>query len=139
MPTSKNLYDPKNIIQKLIRRYIHFRYSIYSRVILVIGLLSVFLLISYQIIFRTVNESYIKTAIYQNGNNIGSIVEGALYHSMLENNKMELQNTLDIIDELSGIDGVLLYDNHDNLAYSSHLGKSKGHIQPNCKVWKGTS
>ena len=133
MPTSKNLYDPKNIIQKLIRRYIHFRYSIYSRVILVIGLLSVFLLISYQIIFRTVNESYIKTAIYQNGNNIGSIVEGALYHSMLENNKMELQNTLDIIDELSGIDGVLLYDNQDNLAYSSHLGKSKGHIQPNCK------
>ena len=98
-----------------------------------IGLLSVFLLISYQIIFRTVNESYIKTAIYQNGNNIGSIVEGALYHSMLENNKMELQNTLDIIDNLSGIDGVLLYDNQDNLAYSSLSDKSKEHIQPNCK------
>lgn len=100
---------------------------------MVIGLLSVLLLISYQIIFRTVNESYVKTVLYQNGNNIGSIVEGALYHSMLENNKTELQNTLDIIDDLSGIDGVLLYDNQDNLAYSSLSDRSREHIQPNCK------
>jgi len=133
MPAWKKSYDPMNIIHRTLQRYIHFRYSIYSRVILVIGILSVFLLISYQIIFRTVNETYVKTAIYQNGNNIGSIVEGALYHSMLENNKMELQNTLDIIDDLSGIDGVLLYDNKDNLAYSSLTNQSEEHIQPNCK------
>ena len=121
------------IVRNLIRRYFQFRNSIFSRVLLVIGLLSVFLLISYQIIFRTVNESYIKTAIYQNGNNIGSLVEGALYHSMLANDKMELQNTLDVINKLSGIDGVIMYDRDDNLAYSSLSSQDEIHIQPDCK------
>jgi len=133
MAVLRKSYNLRRFIRRWINRYLQFQYSIYSRVILVIGLLSVFLLISYQIIFRTVNEVYIKTAIYQNGNNIGSIVEGALYHSMLENNKMELQNTLDIINTLPGIDGVSMYDNKDDLAYSSFTDISAGHIQPNCK------
>ena len=126
--------DHQNLGGAIIRQYLQFRNSIYSRVILVIGVLSVFLLVSYQIIFHKVNDVYIKTVIYQNGNNIGSIVEGALYHSMLENNKKELQNTLDIINTMAGIDGVSMYDNQDDLAYSSFSNDTSGHISPYCKA-----
>lgn len=115
------------------KKYIRFRSSIYSRVVLVIGLLSIFLLVSYNIIFRSVNEGYINTVIHQNGSNIGSIVEGALYHSMLENNRSALQNTLDVINTMPGIDDVNMYDNMDNLAYSSFSENKEGHIDPNCK------
>ncbi len=115
------------------KKYIRFRSSIYSRVVLVIGLLSIFLLVSYNIIFRSVNEGYINTVIHQNGSNIGSIVEGALYHSMLENNRSALQNTLDVINTMPGIDDVNMYDNQDNLAYSSFSENKEGHIDPNCK------
>ncbi|MCK5821125.1 MAG: hypothetical protein KAH17_04535 [Bacteroidales bacterium] len=121
------------MVRILIRRFIEFQSSIYSRAVMVIGVLSIFLLVSYQIIFRTVNDVHIKTVIYQNGNNIGSIVEGALYHSMLENNKKELQNTLDNINTLAGIDDVSMYDSDDNLAYSSFSYDTSGHINPNCK------
>jgi len=119
--------------RRLVRNYIRFQSSIYSRVVLVIGVLSVFLLISYNFLFNTVNKVYIDTVIYQNGNNIGSIVEGALYHSMLENNRSALQNTLDVINTMPGIDDVNMYDNEDNLAYSSFSEDSGGHINPNCK------
>jgi two-component system NtrC family sensor kinase len=115
------------------KKYIQFRSSIYSRVVLVIAILSIFLLISNNLIFRSVNEGYINTVIHTNGSNIGSIVEGALYHSMLENNRNELQNTLDIINTMPGIDDVNMYDNDDNLAYSSFSENREGHIDPNCK------
>ncbi len=115
------------------KRYLKFRSSIYSRVVLVIGLMSIFLLISSNIIFRSVNDGYINTVIHQNGSNIGSIVEGALYHSMLENNRSALQNTLDVINTMPGIDDVNMYDNQDNLAYSSFSENKEGHIDPNCK------
>ncbi|MFA6128613.1 MAG: ATP-binding protein [Bacteroidales bacterium] len=115
------------------RRYLKFRSSIYSRVVLVIAILSVFLLVSNNLIFRSVNDGYINTVIHQNGSNIGSIVEGALYHSMLENNRSALQNTLDVINTMPGIDDVNMYDNEDNLAYSSFSEGKEGHIDPNCK------
>jgi two-component system NtrC family sensor kinase len=115
------------------KRYLKFRSSIYSRVVLVIGIMSIFLLISSNVIFRSVNDSYINTVIHQNGSNIGSIVEGALYHSMLENNRSALQNTLDVINTMPGIDDVNMYDNQDNLAYSSFSENKEGHIDPNCK------
>jgi two-component system, NtrC family, sensor kinase len=114
------------------KKYLKFRSSIYSRVVLVIGLLSLFLLVSNNVIFRSVNEGYIKTVIHQNGSNIGSIVEGALYHSMLENNRSALQNTLDVINTMPGIDDVNMYDDQDNLAYSSFSEDQEGHIDPNC-------
>jgi len=117
----------------LIRRYVKFQSSIYSRAVMIIGILSVFLLVSYQIIFRTVNDVYVKTVIYQNGENIGSIVEGALYNSMLENNKKELYNTLDIINTMPGIDDASMYDSEDNLTYASFSDDTIGHINPNCK------
>ncbi|MCX6223700.1 MAG: HAMP domain-containing protein, partial [Bacteroidia bacterium] len=95
--------------------------------------MSIFLLVSNNLIFRSVNDGYINTVIHQNGSNIGSIVEGALYHSMLENNRSALQNTLDVINTMPGIDDVNMYDNQDNLAYSSFSENKVGHIDPNCK------
>ena len=127
----------KKIIGPLLNRYLWFKSSIYSRVVFVIALLSVFLLVSYSVIFQTVKDVYIRTVIQQNGNNIGSIVEGALYHSMLENDKTSLQNTLDIINTMPGIDDASMYDQDDNLAYASFSAESEGHINPNCKECHG--
>lgn len=133
VPKRSRLSRIRLFARLLSRQYIQFRRSLYSRVLLIIGILSVLLLVSYQVIFRTVNEVYINTTIYQNGNNIGSIVEGALYHSMLENNKQQLQNTLDVINTMPGIDDVSMYDHRGNLAYASFTEETEGHINPNCR------
>lgn len=118
----------------IISNYVKFRSSIYGRVVIVITALSIILFVSFNIIFRKVNEQYLNTVIRQSGNNIGSIVEGALYQSMLENNKTTLRNTLDIINTLPGIDEVNMYDSNDNLVYSSFTEESKNqHSDPNCK------
>ena len=118
----------------IFNNYVKFRSSIYGRVVLIISLLSVFLFVSFSIIFRSVNENYLNTIIRQSGNNIGSIVEGALYRSMLENDKSALRNTLDIINTLPGIDEVNMYDNDENLVYSSFATDSNtSHSDPNCK------
>jgi len=94
--------------------------------------MSIFLFVSFGIIFTSVHEQYLNTAMRQNGNNIGSIVEGALYYSMLENDKSELQNTLDIINTMAGIDDVNMYDNHDSLVYSSFSNNTLTHSNPDC-------
>jgi two-component system NtrC family sensor kinase len=71
--------------------------------------------------------------ILQSGNNVGSLVEGALYHSMLENDKGALQNTLDVIHTLPGIEDVSMYDYNDSLVYSSFPPDSTGNFNANCK------
>jgi two-component system NtrC family sensor kinase len=102
-------------------------------VVFVILVSSVFLFVSFSIIFRSVNEEYLNTVIRQNGNNIGTIVGGSLYHSMLENDKSTLQNTLDIINTMPGIDEVNMYDNKDNLVYTSiPSDTNNSHSNPNC-------
>ena len=117
----------------IIKNYVKIRSSIYGRVILIISILSFFLFVSFNVIFKSVNEQYLNTVIRQSGDNIGSIVEGALYHSMLENNKSALQNTLDIINTLPGIDEVNMYDSSDSLVYSSFTRESEeGHSDPKC-------
>ena len=117
----------------IIKNYVKIRSSIYGRVILIISFLSIFLFLAFSLIFKSVNEQYLNTVIQQNGNNIGSIVEGALYHSMLENDKSALQNTLDIINTLPGIDEVNMYNSKDSLVYSSFVsGTDSGHSDPNC-------
>ncbi|NOY38037.1 MAG: hypothetical protein GXO83_10755 [Chlorobi bacterium] len=73
------------------------------------------------------------TVIKQNGNNIGSIVEGALYYSMLENDKKALQNTLGIINKLPGIEDVTMYDNQDNPVVLSYSYDTLRHNNPDCK------
>ncbi len=127
----KNTNTTGNVILK---NYVKFRSSIYGRVVLIITYLSVFLFVSFTLIFRSVNDHYLNTLIRQNGNNIGSIVEGALYHSMLENDKSSLRNTLDVINTLPGIDEVNMYDSDEDLVYSSFASETdRKHSDPNCK------
>jgi len=116
----------------LLSGYFKFRSSIYSRVVYIITILSFFLFVSFGIIFRSVNEQYLNTIIRQNGNNVGSMVEGALYYSMLENDKSALQRTLDVINTMAGIDDVNMYDSRDSLVYSSFSSDTVLHSNPNC-------
>jgi len=51
---------------------------------------------------------------------------------MLENNKSTLQGTLDIINTMSGIDDVNMYDARDSLVYSSFSSDTAAHSNPNC-------
>ena len=52
---------------------------------------------------------------------------------MLENDKSTLQNTLDIINTMPGIDEVNMYDSQDNLVYSSiPSDTTNNHSNPNC-------
>jgi two-component system NtrC family sensor kinase len=123
----------KSIGSKFIGRYVKFGRSIYGRVVLIITILSVFLFVSFGIIFKSVYQQYLNTVILQSGNNVGSLVEGALYHSMLENDKGSLQNTLDVIHTLPGIEDVNMYDSNDSLVYSSFPSESFENSNANCK------
>ena len=44
-----------------------------------------------------------------------------------------LQSTLDIINTMSGIDDVNMYDKENNLAYSSISNDTTNHSDPDCK------
>ncbi len=114
------------------KKYLRFGRSIYGRVVLIITILSIFLFVSFGIIFKSVYEQYLNTVILQSGNNVGSLVEGALYHSMLENDKGSLQNTLDVIHTLPGIEDVSMYDNEDHLIYSSFPLDTSNNYNANC-------
>ncbi|MCK4990697.1 MAG: HAMP domain-containing protein [Bacteroidales bacterium] len=109
------------------------RSSIYGRVVITITVLSLFFFVSFGIIFRSVNKGHLTKVCQQSGSNIGSIVEGALYHSMLANDRSALENTLDVINDLPGIEDVNMYDSLDNLVYSSYSDDPDGHSNPNCK------
>ena len=123
----------RKIWKKVKSRVIPFRSSIYGRVVLVIMLLSIFLFASFSLIFKSVNDAYLNTVLQQSGNNIATIVNGALYHAMLENDKGSLQNTLDIINGLPEIDEVNMYDRDDQLVYSSiPSDTNNSHSDPNC-------
>jgi two-component system, NtrC family, sensor kinase len=122
----------KEIFKTYLNKYLRLRSSIYGRVVFIITIMSVFLFLSFGIIFRSVYEQYLNTVIRQNGNNVGSIVEGALYQSMLTNDKSTLQSTMDIIHTMSGIDEVNMYDSRDNLVYSSFSADTTTHANPNC-------
>ena len=124
---SPSVQKPKNDKKSFyhsFRNYFWFRSSIYARVVYIIAILSVFLFISYGAIFKSVYEEYLNTVIRQRGDNIGSIIEGSLYYSMLQNDKSALQSTLDIINTMPGIDEVNMYDHRDSLVYSSFVSDS---------------
>ena len=110
-----------------------FRTSIYRQVVYIIAILSVFLFLSFGIIFKSINEQYMKSAIQRSGNNVVLLVENALYQSMLENDKRALQNMLNVINKMPGFDDVNMYDDQNNLAYSSFSADTTGHVNPNCK------
>jgi two-component system, NtrC family, sensor kinase len=132
MDPSDNNVPGKKSVKALLSKYVKFGSSIYGRVVYIITLSSIILFVVFGFLFRSVYEQNLNTVIRQNGNNIGSIVEGALYHSMLENNKNTLQSTLDIINTMSGIDDVNMYDDKDRLVYSSFSSDSANHSNPDC-------
>ena len=82
---------------------------------------SFILFFAYGAIFNSVYGEYLDTMIRQRGNDIGSIIEGSLYYSMLKNDDDALQSTLEIINTISGVDEVNLYDHENELVYSSHF------------------
>ena len=109
------------------------RSSIYGRVVISIAALSVLFFVSFGIIFRQVNERHLNKVCKQSGSNIGSIVEGSLYHAMLTNDWPALENTIDVINDLPGIEDLGLYDKEENLVYSPFSGMDDDHSNPNCK------
>lgn len=119
-------------VKQFLYHYFSFRSSIYARVVYIIAILSVFLFISYSVIFRSVYEGYLNTVIRQRGDNIGSVIEGSLYYSMLKNDKSALQSTLDIINAMPGIDEVNMYNSLDSLVYSTYNSDLNGQGSPNC-------
>lgn len=132
MSQPEKLNMKENRVLTFLKKYVKFRSSIYSRVVYIITLSSIILFVLFGFIFRSVYEQNLNTVIRQNGNNIGSIVEGSLYHSMLENNKSTLQSTLDVINTMSGIDDVNMYDDKDSLVYSSFTSDTTTHSNPDC-------
>lgn len=128
-----NIAVKNGVGRPIVKGYVKFRSSIYGRVVWIITISSLFLFVSFGIIFRSVNEEYMKSVISQNGDNIGFLVEGALYRSMLENDRTSLQSTLDIINRMEGIDDVNMYDNQNNLAYTSISNDTINHSDPDCK------
>ncbi|MFC2115886.1 sensor histidine kinase [Bacteroidota bacterium] len=133
MVQSKKQSLKQKITWSGIREYYRSFSSIYGQVVKVIGILSLFLFLTFGTIFRTINKEYMENTIQQSGNNVCMFVEGALYEHMLENNKLTLRKTLDIINRMPGIEDVNMYDSQDNLAYSSFPDDSIVHQNPNCK------
>ncbi len=132
MPILNKPYTEYSKIKAFFHKYLRFKSSIYARVIYIIAILSFVLFISFGAIFNSVYQEYLDTMIRQRGNDVGSIIEGSLYYSMLKNDNNALQSTLDIINTISGVDEVNLY-NHDNeLVYSSHFADTLHHSNPNC-------
>lgn len=130
----KKIAAQNNVGTPIIKGYVKFRSSIYGRVVFIIAISAFFLFISFGIIFRSVNEEYMKSVISQNGNNIGFLVESALYRSMLENDRTSLQGTLDVINTMSGIDDVNMYDSKNDLVYTSISSDTTNHSNPDCKI-----
>lgn len=113
-------------------RHLSLRSTIYGRVVTIMTIASVVLFVAFTVIFRTLYVQYFHTVLKQNGNNLGAIVEGSLYKSMLENDKSTLHSTLDIINTMPGINDVNLYDQNNSLAYSSFTAESGFHSNPDC-------
>lgn len=132
MSLQKKIGNKNKIGSPLVAGYVKFRSSIYGRVVFIITISSFFLFVAFGIIFRSVNERYMKSVISENGNNIGFLVEGALYEAMLKNDQASLQKMLDLINTMSGIDNVSMYDNRNNLVYTSILNDTEKHSDPDC-------
>ncbi len=115
-----------------IRKFVRIRSSIYGQVVFITAGSLIFLFILFNIVFRSMYVELFNTTIRQNGDHVSSIVEGALYYSMLENDRGMLQRTLETISTMSGIDEVNMYDDHDYLAFTSVSVPSGNHGNPNC-------
>lgn len=126
------------MLKKSTKPRIIFLSSIYGRVITTITLLSILLFVSFGIIFRSINKRYLDSIVQHCGDNISSIVEGSLYHSMLTNDNTALHNAIDVLNALPHIEDVGLYDAKDNLVYSPYTGENAVDHNPDCKACHGT-
>ncbi|WP_423129261.1 ATP-binding protein [Gaoshiqia sp. Z1-71] len=133
MPGTKKNKTKSSLGSPILSGYVKFRSSIYGRVVFTITISLFFLFLAFGVIFRSVNEEYMKSVISENGNNIGFLVESALYHSMLENDQASLQRTLDLINSMSGISDVNMYDHNNNLVYTSITKETIDKSDPDCK------
>ncbi|MBW6533869.1 MAG: HAMP domain-containing protein [Mariniphaga sp.] len=124
--------DKKGKIKAFVYKYLRFKSSIYVRVVYIIAILSFFLFIAFGAIFNSVYGEYLDKVIRQRGNDIGSIIEGSLYYSMLKNDNAALHSTLDIINTISGVDEVNLYDHDNELVYSSLFADTVRTSDPDC-------
>jgi len=113
-------------------KYLRFKSSIYIRVVYIIAILSFILFIAFGAIFNSVYSEYLDKVIRQRGNDIGSIIEGSLYYSMLKNDDAALHSTLDIINNMAGVDEVNLYDHENALVHSSLFADSAFTSEPDC-------
>ena len=77
----------RNSILTKIRNSLKLRSTIYGRVVMVITLAAIVLFVILLALFRTVYVNYFNIVLKQSGNNVGTVVEGALYNSMLMNDK----------------------------------------------------
>lgn len=121
----------------LVRKFFNFRSSIYGRVVFIIAGSLIVVFVLFNVVFRSIYMDFFNRTIRQNGQNVSSIVEGALYYSMLENDKAMLQRSLDIISTMSGIDEVNMYDDRDRLAYTSVGADLEVAGNPNCTECHG--
>ena len=124
--------NKRKSILTIIRQYLSLRSTIYGRVVMIITLAAVILFVIFLALFRTVYANYFNIVLKQSGNNVGTVVEGALYNSMLMNDKRTLHSTIDLINTMPGIEDVNLYDENDNLAYSSFSPEEEYHSNPDC-------
>jgi two-component system NtrC family sensor kinase len=113
-------------------KVLRFRSSIYGRVVMIITGSLIILFVLFNVVFRSIYMGFLNRTISQNGDNISSIIEGSLYYSMLENDKAMLQRSMNIISTMPGIDEVNLYDDRDQLVYSSVQRTEGGKSNPNC-------
>lgn len=116
----------------MMRSYLRFRSSIYGRVVFIIAGSLFVLFILFNVVFRAIYLDLFDTTIRQTGDQVSSIAEGALYYSMLENDKAMLQRELDIISTMSGINEVNMYNEYDQLAYTSLSADFRDNRNPNC-------
>jgi len=114
------------------KKYIKVRSTIFGRVIYIITILSLILFLSFGSIFRYVYREHLRLDIRSKGNNMGQLVEGALYHSMLLNDKGALQSTIDNIKTIPGIDEVNMYTSYNSLVYSSNVVDNLKRGNPDC-------
>ena len=134
MSSKKTKKSLKTRISEFLNRYTGFRSSIYGRVVFIITGSFLVLFILFNIAFRSFYSSFFNKTLQQSADNISSIVEGSLYYSMLENDKAMLQRTLDVISTMSGIGQVNMYDDQDQLAYTSLINNVEERNDPNCII-----
>jgi two-component system NtrC family sensor kinase len=100
--------------------------------VLIISGSLVVLFVLFTLVFRTIYRDLFNVTISQTGDHVSSIAKGALYYSMLENDKAALQRELDIISSMSGIDEVNIYNEHGQLSYTSFPVQADHSNNPNC-------